>query len=260
MKAGSLFRLGSAWVGGPLVAVQPATLHQRATVRDGLGGTPWRQCALTLAHKIIGSVVSSRLGFALLKAYAFRTPHQHLYDKDSGEMYMGRWRVVDEVEEVGYYDCALEWHEVRQRTLGSKLLEFFTGYSSIRLHHINRKDHDRDLHSHPFDYRTFVCKGYYSEVYEDGVTFSHVENWAEGYERWGHKCKGRGYRMVWRGDTQTGTGSKFHRISDVSSGGVWTLFCMTRNENDWGFMVGHKFVPSRDYFALKGVRSDGKAA
>lgn len=209
---------------------------------------------MNIAHKIIGSIVSSSLGFALLKAYAFRTPHQHLYDKDSGEMYMGRWRVVDEVEEIGYYDCGLEWHEVRKRTLGSRVLEYLTGYSSIRLHHINRKDHDRDLHSHPFDYRTFVCKGFYAEVYDDLVVkVSRVDNLML-------RLGPHGRRVIFAGDTQTGAAQKFHRISEVAPGGVWTLFCMTRNSNDWGFLVDDQFVLSRDYFKAKGIRSDGKAA
>ena len=210
---------------------------------------------MTLAHKIIGSIVSSSLGFALLKRYAFRTPHAHLYDKDSGEMYMGRWRVVDEVtNQTGYYDCALEWHEVVQkRKLSSRILEALTGYSSIRLHHINRKDHDRDLHSHPFDYRTFVCKGFYAEVFDDLVVKASRDT--------NTMCRlgPHGRRVIFAGDTQTGTGQKFHRISEVSPGGVWTLFCMTRNSNDWGFLVDDQFVLSRDYFALKGIRSDGKA-
>lgn len=205
---------------------------------------------MTLAHKIIGSIVSSSLGFALLKRYAFRTPHQHLYDKDSGEMYMGRWRVVDEFKECGYYDCGLEWHEVRVRTVGSKVLQALTGYSSIRLHHINRKDHDRDLHSHPFKYRTFLCKGFYSEVFEDCVLFLHRN----------YVTSGKRFRMLFKGDTATGSAQKFHRISEVSPGGVWTLFCMTNNEEKWGFRVGNEFVPSREYFALKGIRNDGKAA
>lgn len=219
---------------------------------------------MTIAHKIIGSIVSSSLGFALLKRYAFRTPHQHLYDKDSGEIYMGRWRVVDEVQEFGYYDCSLEWHEVRKRNLSSKVLEFFTGYSSIRLHHINRKDHDRDLHSHPFDYRTFVCKGYYAEVFQDDVK-EYTWKWTDRVTgiyhcvtKWTNKGP-HGRRVIFAGDTQTGTGQKFHRISEVSPGGVWTLFCMTNNLNDWGFLVDDQFVLSRDYFQAKGIRNDGKA-
>lgn len=208
---------------------------------------------MTLAHKIIGSIVSSSLGFALLKRYAFRTPHQHLYDKDSGEMYMGRWRVVDEFKECGYYDCGLEWHEVRVRTVGSKVLQALTGYSSIRLHHINRKDHDRDLHSHPFDYRTFVCKGFYAEVFDDLVV--RVSRDTQTMLRLGP----HGRRILFKGDTQTGAAQKFHRISEVSPGGVWTLFCMTNNLNDWGFLVGDDFVLSRDYFQARGIRNDGKA-
>jgi hypothetical protein len=137
--------------------------------------------------------------------------------------------------------------------LSSRILEALTGYSSIRLHHINRKDHDRDLHSHPFDYRTFVCKGFYAEVFDDLVVPSYVDS------NLMLRLGPHGRRVIFRGDTQTGTGQKFHRISEVSPGGVWTLFCMTNNSNDWGFLVDDQFVLSRDYFKAKGIRNDGKA-
>jgi hypothetical protein len=94
--------------------------------------------------RLFGAAVSSRPGAALLKRYAFRTPLRHLHDLDGG-LYMGRWAVINE------------------GTLGSRILERLTGYSSVRLHKIMRPDHDRDLHNHPFTYRTFVVRGFYVE-------------------------------------------------------------------------------------------------
>lgn len=170
---------------------------------------------------LIGKAVSQPLAFAILKAYAFRTPHAHLYDLD-GSLYMGRWRVVDE------------------GTLGGRILRAVTGYCSIRLHHINREDHDRDLHNHPFNYRTFICKGYYSEVYEDG----------EGV------FADDGNRFIHQGQSATGGPNKFHRISLVSVGGVWTLFCMTKNTDHWGFKVKGKLVDSVRYFLRNGYTKE----
>jgi hypothetical protein len=188
-----------------------------------------------LAHWLIGRALSSRIGFALVKAYAFRTPHVHLHDLD-GTLYMGRWSVVDEFKRVGGKDT-------KRRTLGSRLLEWTTGYRSIRLHHICRPDHDRDLHNHPFDYRTFILHGCYAEEYEEpagGLT----QTWPPTLVP--------GYRWVHRGGTATGSATKYHRIDVMPKDGVWTLFCMSRNTNAWGFKVDGQHVQSRTYFRMRG--------
>jgi hypothetical protein len=177
--------------------------------------------------RLIGAVVSSSIGARLLKWYALRTPHSHLCEPN-GDVYMGRWRVVNE------------------GTLGSRILHALTGYSSIRLHHIKRPDHDRDLHNHPFAYRTFIVEGFYAEHYEEPVYPPTII--VPGLER----ALQRGYRVVFRGDTATGNGDKFHRISDVGPQGVWTLFCMTANTTDWGFKVNGKLVNSVKYLLRKG--------
>lgn len=138
---------------------------------------------------------------------------RHLYDRD-GTCYMRRW------------------HVIREGGLASRVLERLTGYSSIRLHHLTRADHDRDLHNHPFSYRTFVLQGYYAEEFKvrQGKTHRHV---------------------ISEGQTAgVAPPSMFHRIDSVSSGGVWTLFCMTRNTGEWGFLSKGRFVPSSKY--LKG--------
>jgi hypothetical protein len=194
---------------------------------------------LSLVHTIIGKAVSSRIGFALIKAYAFRHPHVHLHDLD-GSMYMGRWSVIDEFVRVNGKDT-------KKRTLSSRVLEKLTGYRSIRLHHICRPDHDRAKHNHPFDYRTYICAGHYAEEYEEpGI----------------HDSVYCGYRWLHAGATATGNAVKYHRIDLVSQGGVWTLFCMTRNTTEWGFKVDGKHVTSRRYFRWAGYgkthRSTGK--
>lgn len=168
--------------------------------------------------RLFGALVSSPLGAACLKAYAFRTPHYHLTEPN-GDVYMGRWRVVNE------------------GTLGSRILQALTGYSSVRLHHIKRPDHDRDFHNHPFAYRTFIVQGFYREFYE--------EPWLLG-------CTIRSSRIVFKGDTATGNAEKFHRISDVGPQGVWTLFCMTSNKGAWGFKTDKGFVNSVKYLLRKG--------
>lgn len=181
-----------------------------------------------------GKLAASRLGFALIKAYAFRTPHHHLIDLD-GSLYMGRWRVVDE------------------GTLGGRILAKLTGYHSVRLHHINRPDHDRDLHNHPFRYRTFILSGHYSEEYDEAPAIK----WMGGPVKTDADfAQVAGHRFVHRGQSATGNEYKWHRIDTISVGGVWTLFFMTENTERWGFRVNGKFVDSVRYFLRRGYDRD----
>jgi hypothetical protein len=165
--------------------------------------------------RLFGAFIASYPGRMALMYHAFARPHRNLHDKD-GSLYMGRWRVIDE------------------DTIAGKVLEFFTGYSSARLHLIMRPDHDRELHNHPFDYRTYIVRGYYREKAQHGL--------------YGASFIGQ----HGAGDSAIGRASKFHRISEVSEGGVLTLFFMTRNKGEWGFNVGSKFVNSTKYLLREG--------
>lgn len=97
---------------------------------------------------------------------------------------------------------------------------------SIRIHHILREDADPYLHDHPWNWRTIVLRGWYIEEDVFGMT-----------------------RVRRRGDTRGATAETLHRISQVSHGGVWTLFIMRRRRNRWGFMVGSpaRKIYYRDY-------------
>lgn len=192
--------------------------------------------------KVIGKILSTLPIRNLLFAYAFRHPHKHLVDQN-GSLYMGRWHLIDEYD----YSTEHRWADSRGnvhttpisggRNKVSKLLQKLTGYWSARLHHINRPDHDRDLHNHPFEYRTFVVRGWYTEVYLN----------AQGVEV---------TRTIRAGQT-VHSGGTFHRITAVSPGGVWTVFVMSKNTGKWGFRVRrahgrYKFVESTEYFAQRG--------
>lgn len=97
---------------------------------------------------------------------------------------------------------------------------------SIRAHKIMRRDLERDDHSHPWPARTIILDGWYSEK--------------------------RGERQFFRmrGDTATLSTDDFHRITEVSHGGVWTLFIMWDWEKDWGFKTPNGFVKWRDYLGI----------
>lgn len=108
---------------------------------------------------------------------------------------------------------------------------------SARTHHILRADIDRHLHSHPWNARTIILRGWYKEVRLD----------AHGNEV-----------MFTRraGDTSRLNHGEYHRIVEVSEGGVWTLFFTFGNLGPWGFLVDGKKINSDDYFRAD-FESDG---
>lgn len=94
---------------------------------------------------------------------------------------------------------------------------------SIRIHHILRTDFARHPHNHPWNARTIILKGWYDETRDDGW---HQRN---------------------TGDTVRILHSDFHRIENISHGGVWTLFFTWGYQHDWGFRTDDGFVPHEDY-------------
>jgi hypothetical protein len=102
---------------------------------------------------------------------------------------------------------------------------------SIRIHHIFLPDQDRHLHDHPWNARTFILKGSYKE------------------ERQHDTVKVR----IWRnaGDTAALKFGEYHRIANVSEGGVWTLFVTGRYQGTWGFLVNGVKVQWRKYLGLE---------
>ncbi len=107
----------------------------------------------------------------------------------------------------------------------------YTGPSG-RIHHILRKDNDRDGHDHPWNCRTIILRGWYNEdrLMPDGT-------W-KGFHR---KA----------GDTATLSFGEYHNITDVSEGGVWTLFITEEYQGTWGFLVDGVKVPYRTYLGLE---------
>lgn len=100
----------------------------------------------------------------------------------------------------------------------------FEWLPSIRVHHILRPDNDRHLHNHPWDARTIILKGCYVEHREGGKI-----------------------NVMLPGTTQRIEADTFHRIAQVSQGGVWTLFISWKWKHTWGFKTEQGFVPWREY-------------
>jgi hypothetical protein len=120
---------------------------------------------------------------------------------------------------------------------GSKVLSAITlgRYDHVRLHHIMQADFDRELHNHPFKYRTFILEGWYNEQrpdYSYGLSIPYSKT-----------------RLVSLGASVTGEG--YHRISRVPPDGVFTLFFMGKDAGEWGFLVNGKHVTSEEFFKRK---------
>lgn len=139
----------------------------------------------------------------------------HLYDVE-GNVYMWRYDVVPRGSKAG------------------KLLSFLTRgeYEHVRMHGIMQPDRDRDLHNHPFNYRTFILRGWYCE------------------QRFVDSSRTTTEALVRvKGDSVDGAG--FHRIASLPKDGVWTLFFMGKDHGKWGFWCGNRYIESRDYFSMR---------
>lgn len=151
--------------------------------------------------------------FDAISSRADRTPYEDIIGPD-GRLYMRRWWLLPR--------WCLKANE-RGVLMPRAWMPF-----SIRLHHIVLPDSDQHLHDHPFDFRTFVLRGWYVEEDVFGVG-----------------------RLLEAGRTESRRAQDFHRIDGVSPGGVWTMFVMGPRINDWGFLVdGHK-VGFRKYLGGK---------
>jgi hypothetical protein len=181
----------------------------------------WRLVAKLLARPAIAEWLITR---------AQRTPYQHIMSADGAEMYMGRWWLLNPYSRTTHKPALwwLPW--------------------SFRIHHIMRPDEDRDLHDHPWNARTIILRGWYTEERPelastaDWLTPGLPLLWLPGDE----VCK---LAMKTRnpGDTARLNHGEYHRIDQVSPGGVTTLFITSKWRGDWGFLVNGVKVPWRTY-------------
>lgn len=151
---------------------------------------------------------------------AMRTPYYHLKDKD-GSMYMERYWLFNP-------------YPPHSDGVGRRWGNWMP---SIRIHRIMREDRDRHMHDHPWDARTIILRGWYTELRpcEPSADCDYIDDF---YNR---KA----------GDTATLKFGEFHRITQVSQGGVWTLFITWRKQDTWGFNVDGKKVPWREYLGIE---------
>ena len=90
------------------------------------------------------------------------------------------------------------------------------------------------VHDHPRPYCTIILRGGYWE-------------WTPILNQAGRQL---GERVQWKGAGQIrfGHSTDYHRIELEPGVTPWTLFIPGPKLRDWGFLVGHKWVPHDEYF------------
>lgn len=174
----------------------------------------------SLAWRVVARIVSQPRIADWLIQRAMKTPYTHLPG------YMNRYWLFNAYrKQDGQEITPIPW------------------LPSIRIHHILRKDADRDMHDHPWDARSIILKGTYVERRLSERDFEMLE--AVG----GYTPKGESIARL-EGDTATLKFGEYHTITYVPKGGVWTLFITYGYKGTWGFLVGGKKVPWREYMAM----------
>lgn len=174
---------------------------------------------MNFVYRAIGRYLAARPATVeRLLARAHKTPYRHL------DGYMKRWGLFNPYEGPDGKPVPRSW--------------FMSLLPSVRIHHILREDDDRDLHDHPWDARTIILDGWYSEERPN----PHYEEDPEGQPRTHLR-----YRKA--GDTAALRFGEYHRITEVSPGGVVTLFITFKYRGTWGFLVDGVKVPWRTYLA-----------
>jgi hypothetical protein len=160
---------------------------------------------------------------------ATKTPYFHIVGAD-GTVYMERYWLFNPYPAASD-GCSRRWGD---------------WMPSIRLHKILREDQDRHLHDHPWDARTVILRGWYNEdrLVHHGPCPG--LDWAtmpvtSSIVRYGRRAS----------DTAPLHFGEFHKITEVSPGGVWTLFITFKYRGTWGFLVDGKKVPWREYLGIE---------
>ncbi len=106
-----------------------------------------------------------------------------------------------------------------------------TRWGSIWLHAIYKADQDKHLHNHPWDFKSIVLKGSYLEKTEKGIIKQHP------------------------GKFNSRSGESYHKILELLSPVVYTLFFVSPTKREWGYKVDGKFIDHITYRELKNTNN-----
>jgi hypothetical protein len=180
--------------------------------------------------RLVAWVVTRPAVFAWLQKVSAPHPYDHIESADGRDVYMYRFWL---------------FNPYGKKPNGRALPARWGRLPSIRLHHIMRADGDRDMHDHPWNARTILLRGWYveerpSNMWDQGDGTKHYEG--ESLPREVHYRYAMGTNRLLFG--------QYHRITEVSTGGVWTLFFTWKYQGTWGFLVDGKKVSYREYLGL----------
>jgi len=174
-------------------------------------------------YQLIAKILSHPKVFNYLLNRAKKTPYTHIYGEQDKELYMERYWLFNPYPESGE-KSRYSWFPL-----------------SIRIHKIVKPDNDRDLHDHPWNARTFIMKGWYTE-----------ERFFNRFKiLTGETVDLHSYHSRRTGDTSCLNFGEYHRITRVSEGGVYTLFVTGKYRGTWGFLVDGLKVSYKKYLGLE---------
>lgn len=102
-----------------------------------------------------------------------------------------------------------------------------TPWGSIWLHGIYKADQDKHLHNHPWDFKSIVLKG------------SYIEQTPLGNKR------------QYPGKFNSRNGADYHKILELLSPVVYTLFFVSKPKREWGYRVRGEFIQHEKYREMK---------
>lgn len=102
-----------------------------------------------------------------------------------------------------------------------------TRWFTIYIHGIYHKDEDTHLHNHPWNFINMILKGSYTEQTVNGTILQ------------------KPFRINKR------KGSDYHKILNVHTNVVYTLFIIGSKRMEWGYLVNGKHVEHSQYRQLK---------
>lgn len=103
----------------------------------------------------------------------------------------------------------------------------WTPWFGVYIHRIYKADDDKFLHDHPWDYFSMILKGSYTEMYCN-VIVNYTRRLDPG--NWGFN-----------------KATRFHKIYELNSESVTTLFITCRRKRDWGYHIGQCWVQHEAY-------------
>lgn len=125
----------------------------------------------------------------------------------------------------------------------TKRSRFWNLLPSVRLHFIYGADLDPHLHDHPWDCRTIILDGWYTEAVENPDYESMIPDNPANMPTTTY--------LRLPGFTRSIRPLEWHKIERVSPAGTWTLFITWKYQEPWGFLVDGKKMLSRDYFEYR---------